>query len=201
MSKRLKLSKLKSNLTANTRQKKPSTTIENDTEVVASKYFVAEILEPKAPNLSKKQIKIQYDDDDELKMNKKYNIVDEKSEKWEPENWKETYELIKEMRKNKTAPVDDMGCDKCSEENAPPNIHRYQCLLALMLSSQTKDQTTHAAMDKLKEHGCKPDTILATSDDLLGQLIYPVSFWKVKKKFHLRYLILKINYLIFSSTA
>lgn len=48
-----------------------------------------------------------------------------------------------------------------------------------MLSSQTKDQVTHGAMLRLREHGCTVDNILATSDEDLGKLIIPVGFWKV----------------------
>ncbi|XP_044005403.1 endonuclease III-like protein 1, partial [Aphidius gifuensis] len=147
---------------------------------VVSKFFVAEILEPKKKTTLQKPIKIKYDED----------IVDDDDDddkttdnKWEPNNWKETYELIKEMRKNNTAPVDEMGCDKCSEKDASPEIYRYQCLLALMLSSQTKDQVTHAAMERLKNHGCKPDIIVSTPDDDLGKLIYPVGFWKRKVQY------------------
>lgn len=50
-----------------------------------------------------------------------------------------------------------------------------------MLSSQTKDQVTHAAMMRLREHGCTVDGILSTTDEELGKLIYPVGFWKVSK--------------------
>ena len=42
--------------------------------------------------------------------------------KWEPKNWKSTLEYIKEMRKNNPAPVDTMGCDKCSDENASEKV-------------------------------------------------------------------------------
>jgi len=48
-----------------------------------------------------------------------------------------------------------------------------------MLSSQTRDQVTAAAMSKLQKHGCTIDGIMETSDEILGQLIYPVGFWKV----------------------
>ena len=48
-----------------------------------------------------------------------------------------------------------------------------------MLSSQTKDQVTAAAMDNLKSHGCTIENILKTSDEKLGKLIYPAGFWKV----------------------
>ena len=48
-----------------------------------------------------------------------------------------------------------------------------------MLSSQTKDQVTFAAMERLKEHGLNVDHILETDESKIGQLIYPVGFWKV----------------------
>lgn len=105
------------------------------------------------------------------------NIKDEK--RWMPPNWETILENVKEMRKHKTAPVDDMGCHKCADPNASPSVSRYQSLIALMLSSQTKDQVTHAAMQRLNTYGCKPDIIAATPDDVLGKLIYPVGFWKV----------------------
>ncbi|XP_068631723.1 endonuclease III-like protein 1 isoform X2 [Battus philenor] len=62
-------------------------------------------------------------------------------------------------------------------------VIRYQTLISLMLSSQTKDQVTFAAMERLKERGLTVDNILAMSDEELGQLIYPVGFWKTKVKY------------------
>nr|XP_025043635.1 endonuclease III-like protein 1 isoform X2 [Pelodiscus sinensis] len=62
-------------------------------------------------------------------------------------------------------------------------VMRYQVLLSLMLSSQTKDQVTSAAMLRLREHGLTVDNVLQTDDGTLGQLIYPVGFWKNKVKY------------------
>lgn len=101
-------------------------------------------------------------------------------ERWMPRNWEIILENIKEMRRRETAPVDTMGCHRCADPSASPVVSRYQSLIALMLSSQTKDQVTHAAMQRLNSYGCRPDVIAATSDDVLGKLIYPVGFWKVK---------------------
>lgn len=109
------------------------------------------------------------------------NVKNEKQ--WMPSNWEAVLENIKEMRKHGTAPVDTMGCHKCADPNASPIVSRYQSLVALMLSSQTKDQVTHAAMQRLNTYGCKPDIIAATSDDVLGKLIYPVGFWKRKVEY------------------
>lgn len=56
---------------------------------------------------------------------------------------------------------------------------RYQVLISLMLSSQTKDQVTFAAMEKLKAYGLTIENILKTPASKIGELIYPVGFWKV----------------------
>ena len=48
-----------------------------------------------------------------------------------------------------------------------------------MLSSQTKDEVTSAAMNKLKEYGCTTESILQIPLKSLEDLIYPVGFWKV----------------------
>jgi len=48
-----------------------------------------------------------------------------------------------------------------------------------MLSSQTRDQVTFAAMNKLKEYGLSPQKMAKTSEEKIGKLIYPVGFWKV----------------------
>lgn len=48
-----------------------------------------------------------------------------------------------------------------------------------MLSSQTKDEVTSAAMQRLRHHGLTINNVLQTSDKMLGDLIYPVGFWRV----------------------
>ncbi|ELU08655.1 hypothetical protein CAPTEDRAFT_25579, partial [Capitella teleta] len=100
-----------------------------------------------------------------------------------PSNWEEQLANIQEMRRKKDAPVDTMGCDVITDQKASPQEYRYQILLSLMLSSQTRDQVTSAAMMKLRQHGCSIDSILATSDEKLGELIYPAGFWKRKVEY------------------
>lgn len=41
-----------------------------------------------------------------------------------PENWEETYDLIKEMRTKTVAPVDTMGCDKAQLREIDPKVLR-----------------------------------------------------------------------------
>lgn len=66
--------------------------------------------------------------------------VESKVQKWEPKHWKEVLEKIRAMRAAKPAPVDTMGCHMCSDETATPAQKRFHILVALMLSSQTKDE-------------------------------------------------------------
>uniref|UniRef100_A0A8C5QHZ7 Endonuclease III-like protein 1 n=1 Tax=Leptobrachium leishanense TaxID=445787 RepID=A0A8C5QHZ7_9ANUR len=107
----------------------------------------------------------------------------DKTPKWEPPDWRRHLQNIQNMRSGRDAPVDQMGAEKCFDQAAPPEVRRYQVLLSLMLSSQTKDQVTSAAMFRLREHGLTVERILETDDDTLGKLIYPVSFWKNKVKY------------------
>jgi len=68
-----------------------------------------------------------------------------------PVNWEEVYDSTKEMRRNVVAPVDTMGCESLAEPTQPPKVQRFQTLVALMLSSQTKDTVTAVAMKRLQE--------------------------------------------------
>ncbi|EDO31265.1 predicted protein, partial [Nematostella vectensis] len=99
---------------------------------------------------------------------------------WEPPNWRQQLENIRQMRASRDAPVDSQGCERTADTSTTPQVYRYQVLVSLMLSSQTKDPVTFAAMEKLKAHGCTVDKILNTSDDKLGEMIYPVGFWRKK---------------------
>ena len=44
------------------------------------------------------------------------------------------------MRKKRDAPVDSNGTECCADPRAEPKLYRYQTLIGLMLSSQTKDE-------------------------------------------------------------
>ncbi|XP_041978379.1 endonuclease III-like protein 1 [Aricia agestis] len=102
---------------------------------------------------------------------------------WEPPNWKDFLVNLRIMRANNDAPVDSMGCHMSMDNEAPPKVMRYQSLISLMLSSQTKDQVTFGAMERLRARGLTVDNILSMTDEDLGKLIYPVGFWKTKVKY------------------
>ncbi|XP_062559748.1 endonuclease III-like protein 1 [Armigeres subalbatus] len=107
-----------------------------------------------------------------------------KQTKWEPDNWRQTLENIRQMRQMMQAPVDTMGCDQFKDdENVPPITRRFHTLVSLMLSSQTKDQVNFDCMQRLRKHGLTPADIVATDVAVLEKLIYPVSFYKNKAKF------------------
>uniref|UniRef100_A0A915Q624 Endonuclease III homolog n=1 Tax=Setaria digitata TaxID=48799 RepID=A0A915Q624_9BILA len=94
--------------------------------------------------------------------------------------WMKHFENIKQMRSKKDAPVDSMGCHMLADALAEPKVFRFQTLLSLMLSSQTKDQVTAAAMYRLQEHGCTVDDLILIPTEELQQLLIPVGFYKKK---------------------
>lgn len=100
--------------------------------------------------------------------------------KWFPSNWIQKIENIETMRKNKEAPVDYEGCEKCADKHEIPEVFRFQTLIALVLSSQTKDSVTFKAMQRLKTYGLYPENIASSDIATLEKIIYPVGFWRKK---------------------
>ena len=114
------------------------------------------------------------------KETKNVKAKTENADTWTPKNWQQQLENIREMRRDRNAAVDYQGCERTADETAPPEVQRYQILISLMLSSQTKDQVTFEAMRKLKENNLTVENILKMSEDKIGELIKPVGFWKKK---------------------
>ncbi|KAJ3331576.1 hypothetical protein HDU76_002800 [Blyttiomyces sp. JEL0837] len=99
-----------------------------------------------------------------------------------PKDWESIYKLIKEYRMNTIAPVDEVGCGWLADRDKGDVLFRYQTLVALQLSSQTKDPITAAAIDRLKKlpAGLTPESIVATPDNILEDILRGVSFHKRK---------------------
>ena len=108
---------------------------------------------------------------------------DGKKKKWEPVNWEQHLKNIRQMRKKLDAPVDTQGCERCMVEEYSEKEKRYHTLVSLILSSQTKDTVNYTVMEALRKEGLTPQNIVKISDEKLGKLIYPVSFWKNKVKY------------------
>lgn len=76
----------------------------------------------------------------------------------QPKNWENIYNSIVEMRKVIVTPVDTMGCERMPDTITPdlsrnnPKLYRFQLLISLMLSSQTKDEVNYSAMVSLNTH-------------------------------------------------
>lgn len=123
-----------------------------------------------------------------------------------PANWEEIYDAVREMRKTALAPVDTMGCETLAEEHLSPKVSkaycnnirrktvadclqdkRFQTLIALMLSSQTKDTTNAIAMRALQTSlpapGLTLENILALDPVTLNELIFPVGFHNNKTRY------------------
>lgn len=142
-----------------------------------------------------KHIKVEEDNDEEEPLVLMQSMKQTKTEKRNqanktnvtpPADWETVWELISEMRKGVTAPVDTMGCASLGDHNAEPKDFRYQTLLALMLSSQTKDQVTAAAMGRLKAYfkaGLTAQSVALTDEAVLRDLIHPVGFFRQKASY------------------
>ncbi|KAK8021078.1 DNA glycosylase [Apiospora arundinis] len=118
-----------------------------------------------------------------------------------PSDWEEMYDLVKEMRLTgpaKDAAVDTMGCERLALPTASPRDQRLHTLVALMLSSQTKDTTNAVAMRRLQTElpshapeagedvapvGLNLENLLAVDPAKLNELIWIVGFHNNKTKY------------------
>jgi endonuclease-3 len=103
-----------------------------------------------------------------------------------PANWEQMYNITAEMRKRVLAPVDTMGCESLAEESRSPLDRRLQTLIALMLSSQTKDTVTAVAMKNLQENlpgGFNLQGLLTVEPEELNRLIAKVGFHNNKTSY------------------
>ncbi|KAG9760101.1 DNA glycosylase, partial [Aureobasidium melanogenum] len=103
-----------------------------------------------------------------------------------PPNWEQLYNMTAEMRKKVLAPVDTMGCESLAERHRSPIDRRLQTLIALMLSSQTKDTVTAVAMKTLQENlegGFNLAALLTVEPARLNELIAKVGFHNNKTKY------------------
>ncbi|TKA66888.1 hypothetical protein B0A55_08183 [Friedmanniomyces simplex] len=103
-----------------------------------------------------------------------------------PPDWEKVYDITAAMRKRIVAPVDTMGCESLAEDSRSPRDRRLQTLIALMLSSQTKDTVTAVAMKNLQDNllgGFCLESLLEVKPEQLNMLIGKVGFHNNKTKF------------------
>ncbi|KAI8338884.1 DNA glycosylase [Chlamydoabsidia padenii] len=95
------------------------------------------------------------------------------------DDWRMVFDKIKVYRQTHEAVVDTMGCERLAQPNVPASQQRFQTLVALMLSSQTKDTVTSAAVRSLQADlpgGLCLDSILAIDESQLDHHIRSVGF-------------------------
>ncbi|GME67726.1 unnamed protein product [[Candida] boidinii] len=113
-----------------------------------------------------------------------------------PKNFWPMYEEIKLMRSLVVSPVDTVGCAViptriCGQTSG--RLFRFQLLISLMLSSQTKDEVNFTAMQTLDAH-CKTamgfsedglclDAMLEIDEPTLDTLIFKVGFHRRKASY------------------
>ncbi|CAG9943462.1 unnamed protein product [Clonostachys rosea f. rosea IK726] len=114
-----------------------------------------------------------------------------------PSDWEEIYGLIRQMRAPggaaHGAAVDTMGCERLADRSASEKDQRFHTLVALMLSSQTKDTVNAVAMKRLQTElppykegapvGLNLDNMLAVDPKLLNEMIWAVGFHNNKTKY------------------
>lgn len=113
-----------------------------------------------------------------------------------PDNWETVYKLVQKMRQPDGiawgAAVDTMGCHSLADLQSSPRDQRFHTLISLMLSSQTKDTVTSAAIKDLQANlpgapghsdGLTLENILAVQPAKLNEMIHSVGFHNNKTKY------------------
>lgn len=118
----------------------------------------------------------------------------------QPKNWQQIYELVRAMREKIVTPVDSMGCAMIPltlhreyDQITPlePKLFRFQLLVSLMLSAQTKDEVNYKAMRALVAYcksvgfqdGLTVEAIMHIDEAKLDELIFSVGFHRRKAAF------------------
>ncbi|VDB84517.1 unnamed protein product [Peniophora sp. CBMAI 1063] len=93
------------------------------------------------------------------------------------------------MRAGRTAAVDTMGCDQAQIAETDPKSKRLTTLVSLMLSSQTKDEVTDAAVKALRAAlggSLSLDALLNAKASTISSAIQKVGFWRRKTDYIMR---------------
>ena len=100
-----------------------------------------------------------------------------------PSNWKEQWDgIFRERGRSISGPVDTMGCERLYDADASPKTRRFQILVSLLLSPQSKDEKTAESMQNLKAIGLTPQKIVSMTQEELEPLIKPSGLYRGKAK-------------------
>jgi endonuclease-3 len=110
-------------------------------------------------------------------------VTPEPGSKEPPKGWLEIYNIVEELRRDRTAPVDSNGSEALPERHRGDKVFRLQVLICLMLSSQTKDGVVGDTIRALQAHGLDVDSISAMPSEQLNSIIGKVGFHNNKTKY------------------
>jgi endonuclease III len=101
-----------------------------------------------------------------------------------PSGWEDIYSLVEELRSDRTAPCDIDGCEALVNRiNTTAANQRFQVLIALMLSSQTKDAVVgHAIRSMQQDNVLDVESIVRMDVPTLDSYIAKVGFHNTKTK-------------------
>lgn len=120
------------------------------------------------------------------KIKKELDIDSNPLQQQAPKDWDIVYDILETYRKVHKAAVDTMGCERLADRTSSPKIQRFQTLVSLMLSAQTKDTVTSAAVIKLQnelEGGLCLQSILRLDEVVLDDMIRSVGFHTKKASY------------------
>ncbi|KAL2633925.1 hypothetical protein R1flu_005404 [Riccia fluitans] len=104
-----------------------------------------------------------------------------------PSDWERIVDEVRIMRENRDAPVDLFGSGQLVDRSKSAEVQKFHALVAAMLSTQTRDAITAAAMKRLHSipGGLTPQRV--ANDNLtletLEELLKPVGFYRQKAKY------------------
>ncbi|XP_024400082.1 uncharacterized protein [Physcomitrium patens] len=122
-----------------------------------------------------------------VKARQSRSKADNSTKECAPENWEQIVQGIRSMRMGKDAPVDLFGTHQLFDIEADKGTQQFQALVAAMISSQTRDAVTGAAMQRLRAMPGGLNVAHIASDDVeidaLAEILKPVGFYRQKAKF------------------
>eukprot|EP01016_Furgasonia_blochmanni_P000409 TRINITY_DN10081_c0_g1_i3.p1 TRINITY_DN10081_c0_g1~~TRINITY_DN10081_c0_g1_i3.p1 ORF type:complete len:518 (-),score=76.07 TRINITY_DN10081_c0_g1_i3:12-1565(-) len=153
-------------------------------DLLESKRFVST---KKMRKVKENPVKVEYESTDAListtcESNSNSKGFDEKAPPDPIKNFASTYEAIKQMRSARNAPVDLEGMHK-PDPNVDEDTQHFQVMVSLILSVQTKDQTTALVMNRLRAEKLSVDTMIEMDSSKLKELIFEANFNNNKVKY------------------
>lgn len=148
-------------------------------DLLTSSYFIKP--EPALPSISDIEECHKFSAPEEYNVAENPGVLSQPG----PRDWGAIYARVKKMRSLVNAPVDTMGCERLVQDGVPAKVQRFQLLISLMLSSQTKDEVTCQAVLNLREY-LKSRDLLLSVEGILSMSVAEIDSCICKVGFHNR---------------